>query len=497
MKNRLTLVKASVALGLGLLVLISGCAVGPDYKRPTPETPAHYKSEELGSWKQGEPLDRVPRGSWWEVFGDEVLNDLERRSTGANQELKAAFARVEQARATARIASSELLPTLDANPSWNRQRYSPNQEPTFGAITATTVSVPLDLSYEVDLWGRVRRGFESARAETQASLASYYSVLLTLHADVARTYLRFVRLMRRSLPSAIRWRFGRNKCNWSRAVLKVGSATNWMSPEPKRSWPRRKPRRPDSPSEGRSWKTAWQSWWGRIQRSSSWLPWRNLKTTRKPRLPEIPAGLPAELLERRPDVSEAERQLASANAQIGIAKAAFFPVVRLTGSGGYVSADVESLFKWDSRVWSIGPSVSLPIFSGGRNQAGYRRSKSVYEEVIANYRQRILVAFQDVENSLSGIQYLAQQAVARDRALASARRAAELAGERYRSGIVSYLEVVDANREALQAERASALLAGERNIAAVQLIKALGGGWDEQALFAKADRQQNNAAKQN
>jgi multidrug efflux system outer membrane protein len=217
----------------------------------------------------------------------------------------------------------------------------------------------------------------------------------------------------------------------------------------------------------------------------------------EPRLPEIPAGLPAELLERRPDVSEAERQLASANAQIGVAKAAFFPVVRLTGSGGYVSADVESLFKWDSRVWSIGPSVSLPIFSGGRNLAGYRRSKSVYEEVIANYRQRILVAFQDVENSLSGIQYLAQQAVARDRALASARRAAELAGERYRSGIVSYLEVVDANREALQAERASALLAGERNIAAVQLIKALGGGWDEQALFAQADRQQNNAAKQN
>jgi multidrug efflux system outer membrane protein len=188
MKDRLTLGKTSVALGLGLLVLISGCTVGPDYKRPITETPAHYKSEELGSWKQGEPLDRVPRGSWWEVFGDEILNDLERRSTGANQELKAALARVEQARATARIVSSELLPTLSADPSWNRQRYSPNQEPSFGAITATTVSVPLDLSYEVDLWGRVRRGFESARAETQASLASYYSVLLTLHADVARTY---------------------------------------------------------------------------------------------------------------------------------------------------------------------------------------------------------------------------------------------------------------------------------------------------------------------
>ena len=497
MKDRLTLGKTSVALGLGLLVLISGCAVGPDYKRPTTETPAHYKSEELGSWKQGEPLDRVPRGSWWEVFGDEVLNDLERRSTGANQELKAAFARVEQARATARIVSSELLPTLDANPSWNRQRYSPNQEPSFGAITATTVSVPLDLSYEVDLWGRVRRGFESARAETQASLASYYSVLLTLHADVARTYFAVRALdaeivtvsntvaLRQEQVQLVQSRFEGgigNELDVARAQTELATAEAEGA-----GLARRRAELENglailvgaNPAEFQL---------AALEKSQDNL---------EPRLPEIPAGLPAELLERRPDVSEAERQLASANAQIGVAKAAFFPVVRLTGSGGYVSADVESLFKWDSRVWSIGPSVSLPIFSGGRNQAGYRRSKFVYEEVVANYRQRILVAFQDVENSLSGIQYLAQQAVARDRALASARRAADLAEQRYKSGIVSYLEVVDANREALQAERASALLAGERNIAAVQLIKALGGGWDEQALFAKADRQQSNAAKQN
>jgi multidrug efflux system outer membrane protein len=209
------------------------------------------------------------------------------------------------------------------------------------------------------------------------------------------------------------------------------------------------------------------------------LALENANTNWNPQPPEIPAGLPSDLLERRPDVAEAERQLAAANALIGVAKAAFFPVLRLTGSGGYLSADVENLFNWDSRVWSIGPSLSLPIFAGGRNLANYRQAQSAYDEAVAHFRQRALVAFGDVENSLSGIRHLADQYAAQQRAVSNARRAAELAGERYRSGIVSYLEVVDANREALLAERATDQLAGQRQIAAVQLIKALGGGWNE------------------
>jgi multidrug efflux system outer membrane protein len=192
------------------------------------------------------------------------------------------------------------------------------------------------------------------------------------------------------------------------------------------------------------------------------------------------------LLERRPDVAESERQLAAANASIGVAKAAFFPVLRLTGSGGYVSGDIDTLFNWEGRVWSIGPSLSLPIFAGGRNLANHKRSQSAYEETVANYRQQILVAFGDVENSLASIRHLADQASAQDRAVASSRRAAELAGERYRAGIVSYLEVVDANREALQAERGRAQLAGQRLNASVLLVKALGGGWNEVQLLTKA-----------
>src|SRR5439155_23298058 len=183
---------------------------------------------------------------------------------------------------------------------------------------------------------------------------------------------------------------------------------------------------------------------------------------------------------------EAERQLAAANARTGMAKAAFFPALTLTGSGGYVSADIDTLFRWDSRTWSIGPSLSLPIFAGGRTRANYNRSWAAYDEAVARYRQQVLVAFRDIENALSGIRHLVDQNAAQQRAVANARRAAELAAERYRAGIVSYLEVVDANREALQAERARAQLTGQRLAASVQLIKALGGGWNERELFAKA-----------
>jgi multidrug efflux system outer membrane protein len=196
--------------------------------------------------------------------------------------------------------------------------------------------------------------------------------------------------------------------------------------------------------------------------------------------------LPAELLERRPDVAQAERQLASANARIGVAKAAFFPVLSLTASGGYLSGDVNNLFNWESRTWTVGPSLSLPIFAGGRNKANYKKARAAYEESVALYRQRVLVAFGDVEDSLSGIRHLSNEAAAQERAVASSQRAANLAEDRYRSGIVSYLDVVDANRDVLNAQRSDAQLTGQRLAITVQLIKALGGGWMEQQLFAKA-----------
>ena len=464
--------------------------VGPDYKAPTNTTPDKYKAEDLGSWKEGRPLDQVPKGTWWEIFGDPTLSDLEKQATLENQNLKAAVARVSQARATARVARGELMPTLNFDPSWTRQRYSPNQVPSFGNITANTFSVPLDFSYEVDLWGRVRRGFESARADAQASLADYYNVLLTLQSDLAQNYFGLRALdaeiaivtstvdLRKEQVRLVRSRFEGgigNELDVARAETEQATTEAELA-----SLVRRRAEfenalailTGNNPAVFRLPANAAGNW--------------------NPSPPEIPVGLPAELLERRPDVSEAERLLASANAKIGVAKAAFFPVINLTASGGYLSGEVENLFNWGSRVWSIGPSISLPIFAGGRNLANYRRSQAAFEEAIARYRQQVLVAFGDVEDSLSGIRHLADQFAAQQRALAQARRAADLATQRYRSGIVAYIEVIDANRDALQTERGSAQLTGQRLITSVQLIKALGGGWNDQQLFTKAANRLNS-----
>jgi multidrug efflux pump len=450
--------------------------VGPDYKPPTNSFPESYKAMELGQWKEGRPLDNVPKGNWWEVFGDTNLNELESQALRANQSLKAAVARVDQARATARVARSDLLPSLSLDPGFTRQRYSPNQSPSYGLLTANTWQAPLDLSYEIDLWGRVRRGFESARADAQGSLAAFGSVLLTLQADVAQNYFRLRALdaeiatvtgtvdLRKEQVRLVRSRFNGgigNDLDIARAETELATTEAEAASLAQQRAELENAIAILAGSNPASFHLA-------AETAGNW----------NPPTPEIPAGLPSELLERRPDVAQAERQLASANARIGVAKAAFFPVLTLTGSGGYLSADVDTLFNWNSRTWSIGPSLSLPIFAGGRNKANYQRSKAAFEESVANYRQQVLVAFGEVEDSLSGIRHLADESSAQQRAVTNARRAVDLATDRYTSGIVSYIEVVDASRDALQAERGNAQLAGERLIADIQLIKALGGGWN-------------------
>ncbi len=486
-----TLGAAAAAAGIVLIAsLLSSSAqagrltIGPDYRPPTNSVPESYKAVELGNWKEGRPLDTVPKGNWWEVFNDTNLNDLEFQALRANQSLKAAIARVDQARATARVARADLLPSLNFDPGFTRQRYSPNQAPSFGPVTANTWQTPLDLSYEIDLWGRVRRGFESARADAQGSLAAFGNVLLTLQADVAQNYFRLRALdaeiatvtgtvdLRREQVQLVRSRFNGgigNDLDIARAETELATTEAEAA----------------SLAQNRA----------ELENAIAILAGSNPASFHlaaaspgnwNPPTPEIPAGLPSDLLERRPDVAQAERQLASANARIGVAKAAFFPVLTLTGSGGYVSADVDTLFNWNSRTWSLGPSLSLPIFAGGRNRANYQRSKAVFAEDVANYRQQVLVAFGEVEDSLSGIRHLADQSSAQQRAVTNARRAVDLATSRYTSGIVSYTEVVDASRDALQAERGNAQLAGQRLIADVQLIKALGGGWNNSQVASFA-----------
>ena len=483
----------TLTIGFFSLVMAIACGsanaglltVGPDYHAPTNAVPEKYKATELGSWKEGTPLDKVAKGNWWEIFKDEELDRLQTQSTHENQNLRAAMARVNQARATARVARGELLPSLNLGPSWTRQRFSPNQVPSFGDMTANNFSVPLDLSYEIDLWGRVRRNFESSRAEAQASLADYYNVLLTLQSDVAQNYFGLRALdaeiatvagtvdLRKEQVNLVRSRFDAgigNELDVARAETELATTQAEVAALAQR-------------------RTELENALAILAGSNPAVFRVSARTVRgwNPRAPEIPAGLPSDLLERRPDVSQAERLLASANARIGVAKAAFFPVVALTASGGYLSGELENLFNWESRVWSIGPSISLPIFAGGRNRANYHRSQAAFEEAVAHYRQQVLVAFGDVENSLSGIRHLADESEAQSRAVAQARRAADLATQRYRSGIVSYVEVIDANRDALQAERAEAQLSGQRLITTVQLIKALGGGWTREQLFSRRE----------
>ncbi len=430
-------------------------------------------------------MDNVPKGPWWEIFGDADLDQLETQAERANGDLKSALARVDQARATARVARANLLPSLSFDPAFNRQRFSPNQEPSFGPLTANTWSAPLDLSYEVDLWGRVRRGFESARADAQSSLAAFYNVLITLQSDVAQNYFALRSLdaeiavvkgtvdLRNQQVRLVRGRFNGgigNELDVSRAEAELATTEAEAASLAQRR--------------------------AQLENAIAILAGVNPASFRLPAIdspnwnpepPVIPAGLPSDLLERRPDVAAAERQLASANARIGVAKASFFPVLTLTGSGGFLSADVDSLFNWSSRTWSIGPSLSLPIFAGGRLRANYRRSQAAFAEAVGQYQQQVLVAFGDVENSLSSIHYLADQAAAQERAVGHSKRAVELATERYTSGLVSYLDVLDASRDELQAERSAAQLAGQRLIVDVQLIKSLGGGWSEGRLIAQTN----------
>jgi multidrug efflux pump len=475
-------VAVALLLGAGAL-LAPGAAqagpftIGPDYRRPTNSATIEFR--DAPTWKEGSPADALPKGRWWEVFNDPHLNALVESATTNNQTLRAALARFEQARAAARINRSEFLPLIGLDPEAKRERFSGNQVPDFMIRHATTLRAPLDLSYEIDLWGRVRRSFESARAEAQASAADLHNVLLSIQAETAQNYfnLRSVDrqrdVVRKSIENRIR----------GQAILqaRVDAGT---APELDRA-------RADTEV------ALSQTDLVRLDRQRNSLQTALAILTGRPApqftlaeieqstaaIPAIPAALPSELLERRPDVAFAERQLAAANARIGVAKAAFFPVLRLTGSAGYASAELESLFDWDSRIWSIGPSLSLPIFAGGRNRANLARSRSAFEEAAAKYRQQVLVAFGEVQENLTAMKLLAMEAEAVERTRDAAKRTYDYANARYEGGIVSYLEVIESNRTLLAAEVDLAKVRGQQQATAVQLIKALGGGWHERDLF--------------
>lgn len=451
-------------------------SVGPDYQRPTAAAPAAYRdatTAESAAWKTATPADATVRGEWWKLFGDPALDELEARAITANQDLHAAAARVDQARAAAGFARGAYWPQIAVTPGVTREQTSSTTDNTSPRDLTTTYRAPLTASWELDLFGRVRRQVESARADAEASAANFESVRLALTAEVAANYFslraqdRELAIVRDSI--ALR----RRTLDLIAARLKIAAAAELEVARAETELATAEAESAALSNRRAAFQNALAVLVG--ENASSFT--LSTSTFQLSTPPEVPEGLPAVLLERRPDIAAAERTLASANARIGVAKAAFFPAISLTGSAGFASGDMDRLFNSDSRIWSLAPSLYLPIFQGGRNRANLERSRAVYDESVATFRQRVLIAFREVQDALTANRLLAEQSAAQDRALVSARRATSLAQIRYDAGYVSQLELIDAQRTSLATERARAQLAAQRLNAGVALIKALGGGW--------------------
>jgi multidrug efflux system outer membrane protein len=449
------------------MAMLAGCAVGPNYSRPRVASPT--------LWKEGVVATNttVLATNCWTIFNDAELDSLETQAIAANQDLKRAVARVTEARAIARMAEADVYPSVSASGGHSRNRTSENvAHAPRSDFEYQDHYRQIELGYEVDAWGRVRRSIEAAKADFAATETDRQVVLLTLTADVAHNYILLRSLDREKevvqatialRRDTVQLQETRNQAGLINEVDVTRARTELANVEAELH----------SINRGRA----------QIEHALAILCDKapaefTVSATPKNLVPpQIPAGLPSTLLERRPDVVAAEHQLHAECARIGIAEAAFFPTIKLTGYGGGASADLGTLFNWQSRFWSLGPSIHFPIFEGGRNQANLKATKARYEQSIASYRGTVLNAFREVEDSLSDLSTLTAQGQAVNRALVSARTTATLADERYQRGLTSYLDVVDAQRAALQAERTEVQLDGQRAVSTILLAKALGGGW--------------------
>jgi outer membrane protein, multidrug efflux system len=450
-----------------VMVTAAGCTVGPNYSRPIVPAQTGWKESSAGTNATVLPPE------WWQVFGDPVLNSLEAQVIGANQDLKRAVARVAEARALAGVAEADMYPQIFGGAGYSRNRASENNGTSRRDLDYDDIRSQFDLSYELDVWGRVRRTVEAARADTAAIAADLQVVLLTITADVARNYylVRSLDAEKRIIEATIELRRDtvrlqetRNQAGLINEVDVTRARTELANVEAELHAIARSRAQLEH---------ALAILCGQPTEAFSLAPVSSHITT-----PEVPPGLPSSLLERRPDVVKAEQRLQADSARIGVATAAFFPAITLTKTAGLASADLGSFLMGGSRFWSIGPSIHIPIFEGRRNEANLNAARARYEQSVAAYRGTVLNAFREVEDALSDLTTLTAQGEAVNRALAWSRDTATLAYERYQQGLSSYLEVVDAQRLALQAERQETQLRGQRAVSTVLLVKALGGGWE-------------------
>jgi multidrug efflux system outer membrane protein len=460
------------------LALLCGCAVGPDYERPEATAIPPAYAGKTGDWKVAQPQAQLPKGNWWEVFGDSRLNALEADASASNQQLKAVVQQFEEAREALAFTRGGLYPDLAVTGQYTRQSTAPNSPlsttglPLGQSSTYNNFAVPLDASYEFDLWGRVRRGVESAQAQAQASSDDLEAVSLAIHAEVASDYFNLRTLdseeaVLRSSVDVFSKSYGLTVDRRAGGVatdLEVAQAETVLKTT--------QAQLPDVALARAQFEHALALLTGRTASQFSIPESANVAAP-----PLIPAGLPSELLERRPDISASERRMAAANANVGVAKAAFFPSFQLNGLAGLDSVNTGNLLSSSSGLWALGPSLTLPLFEGGRLHAGLSFATASYLELVAGYRQTVLTAYSEVEDSLSAQDLLSSQYGAEREALLAARKQLELANNRYRDGLVTYLEVAAAESTELDIEFNTVQIRGRQLVAAVNLVKALGGGW--------------------
>ena len=440
-------------------LVLAGCAIGPNYSKPDTAAPATYK--EAGDWLVAQPRDAAPKGKWWEVFDDPVLNRLEERVSVSNQTLKQAEARYTQARAAVQSARAGFFPTISLDSGATRARGVPNR-----------YNIALDARWEIDLWGRIRRLVEAARAGEEASAADLEGARLSLQAELATNYfqLRVTDTTIELLEDSVKAFDASYKVTQNRYDAGVAGRADVVQAE----------------TQVRS--TEAQAIDQRVTRAQlenaiavlvgeAPSSFALARAPFKIRIPDIPPGVPSTLLERRPDIASAERGMAAANARIGVAEAAYFPALSLTGAIGFASNELGSLFSAPSRFWSVGAGLAGTVLDFGGRSAAVTSARAGYDEAVANYRQTVLAAFQEVENNLAAAHWLGEESKVQQEAARAARESVALTVNQYKAGTVSYLNVVQVQATQLSEERTSVAILGRRLAATVGLIRALGGTW--------------------
>jgi NodT family efflux transporter outer membrane factor (OMF) lipoprotein len=472
--------KTFFLLGLGLC--FAGCTVGPKYQRASAPVPAHWDVAE--PWRESAPKDALPKGEWWAIFHDDALNSLEKDAIAANQTLKIAAAHLEQARASAAIQVSTQFPQVGASPSASRQRLSGNRPSIsnairFTPITQSTYTLPFTVSYEVDLFGRRRRSIESAQASYQATAADLENTRLIIAAELAGDYFSLrqidtqIGILNRTVDTLSK---GLDLVN-SRHSGGIASGLDVAQEETLLNTTRTQAIL--LRQQRKQLEDAISVLIGKPAPDFHLLP---NELDAEP--PSINAGLPSDLLERRPDIAEAEREMAVANAQVGIARAAYFPSLNLYTSGGWQAADIAKLVNVQSTIWAFGANAAESIFTGGQRRAQVQFAKAGYDASVAGYRETVLSAFGEVQDDVTGLLVLNEAQKSQQDTVDAARRTLQLAESRYTGGLVSYLDVVSAQQNLLNNEQEMAIIRGQKLVTSVLLVKALGGGWDSSSLAA-------------